>query len=77
LRQDYTLLKMIAGLLPPSSGEIRVEGRAITKPHSGVGIVFQTAMLLPWRSVFPQRDDAGRSQEAAAAGLPGARARPC
>jgi NitT/TauT family transport system ATP-binding protein len=47
-----TLLKMIAGLLPPSSGEIRIEGRAITKPHSGVGIVFQTAMLLPWRSVF-------------------------
>jgi len=47
-----TLLKMIAGLLPPSEGEIRVEGQTITKPHGGVGIVFQTAMLLPWRSVF-------------------------
>ena len=47
-----TLLKMIAGLLPPSSGEIRIEGRAVTKPHGDVGIVFQTAMLLPWRSVF-------------------------
>jgi NitT/TauT family transport system ATP-binding protein len=47
-----TLLKMIAGLLPPSSGEIRIEGHTITKPHGGVGIVFQTAMLLPWRSVF-------------------------
>ena len=47
-----TLLKMIAGLLPPSSGEIRIEGRAITKPHGDVGIVFQTSMLLPWRSVF-------------------------
>jgi len=47
-----TLLKMLAGLLPPSEGEIRVEGKAITKPHSGVGIVFQTAMLLPWRNVF-------------------------
>jgi NitT/TauT family transport system ATP-binding protein len=47
-----TLLKMIAGLLPPSEGEIRVEGHTITKPHGGVGIVFQTAMLLPWRSVF-------------------------
>jgi NitT/TauT family transport system ATP-binding protein len=47
-----TLLKMIAGLLPPSEGEVRVEGHAITKPHGGVGIVFQTAMLLPWRSVF-------------------------
>jgi len=47
-----TLLKMIAGLLPPSQGEIRVEGQAVTRPHGGVGIVFQTAMLLPWRSVF-------------------------
>ena len=47
-----TLLKMIAGLLMPSSGEIRIEGSVVTKPHSGVGIVFQTAMLLPWRSVF-------------------------
>ena len=47
-----TLLKMIAGLLPPSSGEIRIDGRPVTKPHGGVGIVFQTAMLLPWRSVF-------------------------
>ncbi len=47
-----TLLKMIAGLLPPSSGEIRIEGRAITKPHGDVGIVFQTSMLLPWRSVI-------------------------
>ena len=47
-----TLLKMIAGLLPPSQGEIRVEGEPVTRPHGGVGIVFQTAMLLPWRSVF-------------------------
>jgi NitT/TauT family transport system ATP-binding protein len=47
-----TLLKMLAGLLAPSEGEIRVEGKAITRPHSGVGIVFQTAMLLPWRDVF-------------------------
>jgi NitT/TauT family transport system ATP-binding protein len=47
-----TLLKMIAGLLPPSTGEIVIEGRTITKPHGDVGIVFQTAMLLPWRTVF-------------------------
>jgi NitT/TauT family transport system ATP-binding protein len=47
-----TLLKLIAGLLPPSGGEIRVEGRTVTKPHAGVGIVFQSPLLLPWRSVF-------------------------
>ena len=47
-----TLLKLIAGLLPPSAGEIRVDGKAITKPHGDVGIVFQSALLLPWRSIL-------------------------
>ena len=47
-----TLLRMIAGLLPPSEGEIRVQGRTVTRPHRDVGIVFQTALLLPWRTVF-------------------------
>src|SRR3546814_13959610 len=40
-----TLLKMIAGLLPPTDGEIRVDGKAITKPHSVVGVVFQSAQI--------------------------------
>lgn len=47
-----TLLKMIAGLLPPSEGEIRIGGKTVTKPHGGVGIVFQSALLLPWRRVL-------------------------
>lgn len=47
-----TLLKMIAGLLPPSAGEIRVQDRPVTKPHGDVGIVFQSALLLPWRDVL-------------------------
>jgi NitT/TauT family transport system ATP-binding protein len=47
-----TLLKMIAGLLPPSGGEIRVQGRVVTRPHRDVGIVFQSALLLPWRRVL-------------------------
>jgi NitT/TauT family transport system ATP-binding protein len=47
-----TLLKLIAGLLPPSAGEIRVEGRVVTSPHRDVGIVFQSALLLPWRRVL-------------------------
>jgi NitT/TauT family transport system ATP-binding protein len=47
-----TLLRMIAGLLPPSEGEIRVQGRVVTKPHRDVGIVFQSPLLLPWRRVL-------------------------
>ena len=47
-----TLLKLIAGLLPPTQGEIRVEGRVVASPHRDVGIVFQSALLLPWRRVL-------------------------
>jgi NitT/TauT family transport system ATP-binding protein len=47
-----TLLKMISGLLPPSTGEILVEGERVTKPHGNVGIVFQNALLLPWRTIL-------------------------
>ncbi len=47
-----TLLKMLAGLLPPSEGEIRVDGRVVKSPHRDVGIVFQSALLLPWRRVL-------------------------
>src|SRR5258707_1760194 len=47
-----TLLKMISGLLPPSTGESLVEGEQVTKPHGNVGIVFQNALLLPWRNIL-------------------------
>src|ERR1044072_6450381 len=47
-----TLLKMISGLLPPSTGGILVEGEQVTKPHGNVGIVFQNALLLPWRNIL-------------------------
>src|SRR5216684_1831971 len=47
-----TLLKMISGLLPPSTDEILVEGQPVTKPHGNVGIVFQNALLLPWRNIL-------------------------
>jgi NitT/TauT family transport system ATP-binding protein len=47
-----TLLKMIAGLLPPSAGEIRIQGSKVLKPNRNVGVVFQNALLLPWRTVL-------------------------
>jgi NitT/TauT family transport system ATP-binding protein len=47
-----TLLKLVAGLLPVSAGEIRVGGAPVRAPQTGVGIVFQSAVLLAWRSVI-------------------------
>jgi NitT/TauT family transport system ATP-binding protein len=47
-----TLLKLVAGLIPPTSGEIRIDGRAVTEPPDDVGIVFQSPVLLAWRTVL-------------------------
>ncbi len=47
-----TILKIIAGLLGVSSGEVSVFGRKVDSPRSDVGMVFQTPMLLKWRSVL-------------------------
>jgi NitT/TauT family transport system ATP-binding protein len=47
-----TLLMMIAGLLAPSRGEIRVDGVEVQGPRPDVGIVFQSPVLLPWRTVL-------------------------
>jgi NitT/TauT family transport system ATP-binding protein len=47
-----TLLNMLAGLLTPSSGEILLDGKPVNGPRRDVGIVFQSPVLLPWRTVF-------------------------
>jgi NitT/TauT family transport system ATP-binding protein len=47
-----TLLMMIAGLLGPSAGEIRVDGTAVRGPRREIGVVFQAPVLLPWRTVL-------------------------
>lgn len=47
-----TLLMMIAGLVQPTSGEIRVNGERVTGPRPDVGVVFQSPVLLPWRTVL-------------------------
>ncbi|WP_183503211.1 ABC transporter ATP-binding protein [Methylobacterium brachythecii] len=46
-----TLLRLIAGLDTPSMGRISLDGEAITRPHPGVGLVFQEPRLLPWLDV--------------------------
>ena len=47
-----TLLKMVAGLVPCSSGSISVGGRKVDRPQTDVGIVFQESILLDWRDVL-------------------------
>jgi len=47
-----TLLKLIAGLTPPSGGEIHIDGRRVSRPHGDVGIVFQSPLLMAWRRVL-------------------------
>ncbi|MDN5843934.1 MAG: ABC transporter ATP-binding protein [Alcaligenaceae bacterium] len=47
-----TLLKMVAGLLPATSGALTLAGERIDGPQKNVGIVFQSAVLLAWRSVL-------------------------
>ncbi len=48
-----TLLRCIAGLLPPTSGEIVVEGRKVDGPPDGLAVVFQEygRSLFPWLRV--------------------------
>ena len=47
-----TLLKMIGGLLPVSRGRISVSGREVRGPPDDVGFVFQSPVLLAWRTVL-------------------------
>lgn len=46
-----TLLKLLAGLIPATSGEAKLFDRRIVGPSLDVGVVFQAATLLDWRSV--------------------------
>jgi NitT/TauT family transport system ATP-binding protein len=47
-----TLLKIIAGLLEPTSGEVEVNGKVVTGPGPNRAFVFQDFALLPWANVM-------------------------
>jgi NitT/TauT family transport system ATP-binding protein len=47
-----TLLRLIAGLLPPSTGQVTIDGRRVSGPETQLGIVFQKPILLEWRTVL-------------------------
>jgi NitT/TauT family transport system ATP-binding protein len=46
-----TLLRALAGLRPPTQGEIIYRGERMVRPRKGMGLVFQKANLMPWRTV--------------------------
>jgi len=47
-----TLLRILAGLIPATSGEVTYYGERINGPNHDVGFVFQNANLMPWRTVI-------------------------
>jgi NitT/TauT family transport system ATP-binding protein len=47
-----TLLKIIAGLLPATQGDILVKGKKVTTPGPERAFVFQDFALLPWATVL-------------------------
>lgn len=46
-----TILRMIAGLIPPTMGEISVNGVPVKAPGPDIGMVFQKPTLFPWLTV--------------------------
>ena len=47
-----TLLKVIAGLIKPTSGTVKVRGKKIEGPGPDRALVFQDFALLPWATVL-------------------------
>jgi len=47
-----TLLRIAAGLIKPTSGEVRYRGAPLTGPAAGIAVVFQTFALYPWLTVL-------------------------
>ncbi len=46
-----TLLQIVAGLTPPTQGEVRIDGEKVEGPRPDkIGVVFQEPLLLPWKS---------------------------
>ena len=71
-----TLLRLVAGLVPPSTGRVTLDGTPVTEPRAETAMVFQAPTLLPWADVlrnvtFPLRlmGKAGPGTEQRAAAL--------
>jgi ABC-type nitrate/sulfonate/bicarbonate transport system ATPase subunit len=46
------LLRIAAGLIKPTSGEVRYRGKPLVEPAEGIAMVFQTFALYPWLTVL-------------------------
>jgi NitT/TauT family transport system ATP-binding protein len=46
-----SLLRLVAGLIVPTAGQIRLDGTAVTRPGKDRGMVFQSYTLFPWLTV--------------------------
>ena len=46
------MLRIAAGLVRASSGRIKLRGQEVTGPIRDVGMVFQSPVLLPWRTTL-------------------------
>jgi NitT/TauT family transport system ATP-binding protein len=47
-----SLLRIIAGLVPPTAGDVTWCGRPISGPSEGLSMVFQSFALFPWLTVL-------------------------
>jgi NitT/TauT family transport system ATP-binding protein len=47
-----TLLKIMAGLVPPSSGSVMLNGKPVLGPREELSMMFQQATLFPWRTTL-------------------------
>ncbi len=47
-----TLLKVLAGLIKPTRGQVLLDGERVARPGGSRAMVFQAPSLLPWRTVM-------------------------
>src|SRR5512141_2368483 len=71
-----TILRVLAGLIKPTEGEVFYRGQRVSGLTPGVGIVFQSFALYPWMTVtenirivlsaasLPEAESAGRAESA-------------